>query len=71
MKILKITILTGNGMDECVIETDLCEDTFPQDSSLTLRFNTRPKEGEKYCGVNFPNIPLEIIDITPLYKKRI
>lgn len=64
MKITKIVVLTGrHGTDQAFLHTELPPDLFAE-SAPPPQFHIAKGTGVGYCLANFPNIPIEEIDIS-------
>ena len=61
-KINKIVLLK-RGCDTAFLVTDLPPSIWPYNENVRLKFELASDLSEKYLAENFPDVPVEIIDI--------
>lgn len=64
MKITKITVLTGSGGDNLMMETDLPNGMWPYTGVSSIRLDVAAEMGESFVQTHFPGIPYEVIVTT-------
>lgn len=64
MKISKITVITERGgTDYLYFQTDLAPSLWPFTNPPALKMEVAKGKGEAYAKVNFPKVPLEVIEM--------
>jgi hypothetical protein len=62
MNITSITLITGNGADHLLLQTDLPDGCWPYTDNATVKMETAAGTGEEYCIAHFTDVPLKIFN---------